>query len=198
MIAKVISTETGRVYAELATFNDPSTLDKAVAELAGKVAVDLKSHADTLVAKVEDPAARLDRLRGLVGGHKPLPSVSVVIPEQHIRAFVIDPAAQTEIKLILQQLGFEVINPQPGNRQADIQIGGEAFSEYAGRHGNLVSCRARVEIRMSRPGNSTLLLADRETAVAVDLAEDMAGKAALEDASAKLLDRIVPKLISPQ
>ncbi len=138
------------------------------------------------MAKVEDPATRLERLKKLVAGHTPLPSVSVVIPEQHLRAMVVDPAAQTEIKLLLQQIGFEVIDPEPANRQADVQIAGEAFSEFAGRHGNLLSCRARVEIRMSRLGTSKLLLADRETAVAVDVAEDMAGKAALERAAARL------------
>jgi hypothetical protein len=130
----------------------------------------------------------------LVAGHAPLPSVSVVISEQHIGAVVVDPAAQTEITLLLQQLGFQVINPATGNAQADIQIAGEAFSEFAGRHGNLVSCRARVEVHVNRPGSGKLLLADRETSVAVDLAEHLAGKTALENAAAKIIERIIPVL----
>jgi hypothetical protein len=197
MIAKIIGTETGRVYGESATFNDPSALDKAVGELVPKIAADLKNHADAFVAKVEDPAARLDRLKKVVAAHATLPSVSVVIPEHHVGAVVMDPAAQTELTLTLQQLGFEVIDPTVSKKQPDIEITGEAFSEFAGLRGDLVSCRARMEIRMVRPGSDKLILADRENGVAVDLAEDIAGKSAIESASARLLDRIVPKLVEP-
>jgi TolB-like protein len=197
VVAKIISTETGRVYGESATCPDPSTLDKAVAELAPKIAADLKTHADTLVARVEDPAARLERLKKLVAGHTPLPSVSVVITEQHLNAVVIDPAAQTDMKLTLEQLGFDVVEPEATQRQADVQIGGEAFSEFAGRHGSLISCRARVEIRMIQPGTGKLLLADRDTAMAVDVAENVAGKTAIENAADRLLERILPKLVAP-
>ena len=198
LTAKVIGTETGRVYGESTTFNDLAAMDKAANELAVKVAADIDKRGDTLVAKVETPAERLERLRKLVGGKTPLPSVSVVIAEQHISQFVIDPAAQTEMKLVLQQLGFEVIDPKASNKAPDVEIAGEAFSELAGRHGNLVSCRARVEIRVVRrkDGSGKLLLADRQTDVAVDLAEQVAGKAALENAAVKLLDRVVPTLVS--
>lgn len=47
---------------------------------------------------------------------------------------------------------------------------------------------------MTEPVTGKLLLADRQSDVAVDLAENVAGKRALENASLKLLDRIVPKL----
>ena len=197
LVAKIIGTETSRVYGESVVFDDPGGLDKAVGEITPKIAADLRERAATLVAKAEDPAERLARLRKIVAGRTALPSVSVVITEQHIGRAVIDPAAQTEMKLLLQQLGFEVIDPAVNGRQADVQISGEAFSELAGRHGNLISCRARVEIKVVRPASGKLLLADRQTAVAVDVAEHIAGKNALADAASTLLDRIVPKLIEP-
>jgi len=193
MIAKIIGTETGRVYGESATFTDPSALDKAVGELAPKIATDLRNRGDTLVAKVEDPAARLVRLKGIVQGKK-LPSVSVQITEQNLTLPVIDPAAETEIKLVLEQLGFQVIEPPEAGKRADVAISGEAFSEPAMRRGNLVSCRARVEIKMVGQPAGDLLLADRQSGLGIDIAENMAGKNALEDAAVKLLDRIVPKL----
>ena len=195
LVAKIIGTETSRVYGEIVTFTDPSSLDKAVAELAPKIAGDLKIHADTLLAKVEDPATRLERLKKLVAGHASLPSISVSISERHLSAPAVDPAAETEIKLTLQQLGFEVVDPKITSKQAEVQVDGEGFSEFAGRHGNLVSCRARVEIHVTRPATGQLLLADRQTAVSVDLAENTAAKSALESAAATLLDRIVPALV---
>lgn len=197
LVAKLIGTETSRVYGESVVFDDPAALDKAVGELTTKIAADLHDHAATFVAKVEDPTERLARLKKIVAGHSTLPSVSVAVTEQHIGRPVIDPAAQTEMKMILQQLGFEVIDPAATGRQADIQITGEAFSELAGRHGNLISCRGRVEIKMIRPAGGKLLLADRQSDVAVDLAEHIAGKNALENAATKLLDRVVPKLVEP-
>ena len=164
LVAKVIGTETSRVYGETVEFGDFAALDKAVMELATKIGADLKAHADTLVARIEDPEARLARLKKIVEGKK-LPSVSVVIAEQHIGQFVIDPAAQTEMKLILQQIGFEVIDPSVSGRQAEVQITGEAFSEAAGQRGNLLSDRARVEITVVRPASGKLLLADRQHGV---------------------------------
>ena len=194
LAAKIIGTETGRVYGESVTFGSLTNLDKAVDELTVKVSEDLVQHADTLLAKVETPAGRLERLRKIVEGRKPLPIVSVVIAEQQINRTVIDPAAQTEMTLVLQQLGFEVLDPKTTGRRADVEIAGEAFSELAGRRGSLVSCRARIEIRVTKTADGKLLLADRQTDVAVDLAEQTAGKRALENAANRLLDRIVPKL----
>ena len=196
LAAKVIGTETSRVYGETVSFDDLGALDKGAAELAAKIGADIQKHADVLVAKVDDAGEHLQRLKKLVAG-KTLPSVSVTITEQHIGQFVVDPAAQTEMKLVLQQLGCEVIEPSATGRRADVQITGEAFSESAGRRGNLLSDRARVEIKVIRPATGKLLLADRQTDTAVDLAENIAGKTALQNATTRLLDRLVPTLIEP-
>lgn len=194
IVAKIISTETSRVYGETATFSDPAGLDEAVNQLAPKIVTVVEKRADTLLAKVEDPAARVERLKKLIAG-KQLPSVSVQIAEQHINRAVIDPAAATEMKLVLQQLGFDVIDPASSGKQPDAIISGEAFSEMAGRRGGLISCRSRVEIKVMQPATGKLLLADRQMDVAVDIAENIAGKSALENAARKLLDRIVPVLV---
>lgn len=192
LVAKVIGTETSRVYGEIATFPALNALDGAVTELTPKILTIIEKRGDTLVAKTEDPAARLERLKKLVEGKK-LPSVSVQIDEQHLNRATVDPAAQTEIKLVLQQLGFEVIDPASG-KQPDVAISGEGFSEMAGRRGNLVSCRSRVEIKAVQPASGKLLLSESQTDVAIDLAENIAGKTALQNAARKLLDRIVPAL----
>lgn len=195
MVAKIIGTETSRVYGETATFTSLDGLDGAVDQLVPKILSTLEKHADTLVAKVEDPAARLERLKKLVAGKK-LPSVSVQITEQQISHAVIDPAAQTEMKLVLQQVGFDVIDSSSG-KQPDIAIIGEAFSEMAGRRGSLFSCRSRVEIKVTQTATAKLLRADRQADVAVDLAENITGKTALQNAALKLIDRIVPVIAQP-
>lgn len=193
LVAKVMSTETSRVYGETAIFNDPADLDKATGELGSKVAAVIEKHRDTLLAGIETPEAQIERLKKVVDG-KTLPTLSVIVTEQHLRQPVIDPAVETELILSLQKLGFHVIDPKTSDQKADIVISGEAFSELGGRKGALTFCRARVELRVTASANGALLLADRQTGVGVDLAENVAGKNALENSARKLIDRIIPKL----
>jgi hypothetical protein len=129
-----------------------------------------------------------------VAGHA-LPTVSISIPEQHIGSPVVDPAAETEIGLILSQAGFALLSGE-GAARADYHVTGEAFSEAGVRRGNFVSCRARVEVKaMPRIGGAVAFV-DRQTTVAVDTAEHMAGKLALQAAGAELADRLAAALVA--
>lgn len=194
LVAKIMSTETSRVFGETATFADLAALDQATGELAGKVQGVIEKQAVNLVAKVETPEERLARWKKIVEG-KTLPSVSVAVTEQHLNRALIDPAVETEFRLVLQQLGFMVIDSATSTVEPDIRITGEAFSEFGARRGNLVSAVARVEIKAVRREGGTLIGVDRQRGVAVDLAENVAAKEALQNAALKLLDRLVPKLV---
>ena len=106
--------------------------------------------------------------RGL--GYKP--RIMVVIPEQHLRRQIPDPAAETEIIGQLVGERFYVVDQKQvaeirysdetlaaarGDLEAAAAIGrkygaeviitGEAFSEYVGQKEGMVLCSARVEIR---------------------------------------------------
>ena len=78
--------------------------------------------------------------------------------------------------------------------KADIRIEGEGFSETATRRGDLVSVKARVEVKAVEVRTGAVLATDRETAIEVDLTEQIAGKAALQRASARIAARMLPKL----
>jgi hypothetical protein len=106
----------------------------------------------------------------------------------------IDPAAETEIKMELLQLGFQVIDSGLSHKKADVAITGEAFSELGSRHGNLVSSRGRIELKAVRAPSGELIWTDRETEVAVDLGDHTAGKTALQQAAEKMMERLLPKL----
>ena len=193
IVAKIIGTETSRVYGETVTGTpgDAANLAKA---LADKIAGTVEKKADTLVAKVEKPEDLVARLQKQVEGKK-LPTVSVVIFERHIGAETIDPAAETETSFILQKLGFTLADKKDAAFRADIEITGEGFSEFGMRKGNLVSCRARVEMKATDRASGKILFIDRQTTVAVDLSEHLAGKTALQEAAAKLTERMLPKLL---
>jgi hypothetical protein len=195
MVAKIISTETGRVFSESVRTGVKDSPVDAAESLARKVAAAIRKNANELLAKTESREDFIGRMKESIAGNR-LPVVSVRIRERHNSRDVLDPAAQTEITMILQQLGFTIVDPEIAKAKPDVEIVGEAFSEPGTRRGSLYSCRGRVEITARRRTTGTLLAADRQTEVAIDLGEQLAGKAALQAAAATIVRRIVPNLLS--
>ncbi|HTV39604.1 MAG TPA: CsgG/HfaB family protein [Candidatus Sulfotelmatobacter sp.] len=194
LVSKTIGTETSRVYGEIVSGPANAPITDLSAQLAQKIAADVAAKGDTLVAAVESREDRIAKMKKELGGQK-LPSVSVKISEQHFGEYVIDPAAETELSVILQQCGFTIVDEASTNRP-DIEITGEALTEYGMRKGNLVSCRARIEIKAREAASGAVLDVDRQTSVAVDLAEHIAAKTALQNGMDDLAERVVPKLVS--
>ncbi len=194
-VAKIIGTETSRVYGETATMPlRGSALDMSVG-LAEKITGTINTRGDSLVAPRAAKEDIVATLRPLVEG-KTLPSVSVTIPEVSLSETVPDPAAQTEIAFILQQLGFTLIDPDASNELADVEVTGEAFSEFGLRKGNLASTKARIELKAIDREAGSVLMVDRETSVAVDLSPEIAGKIALAKGAAKLTERLVKRIVA--
>ena len=187
-VAKVIGTETSRVYGEMIQSDPKAALNKTADEMANKLAGTITGKGETLVAKVETEAEWLKRVGEKLQG-KTLPSVSVSIAEVHLSRPAVDPAAQTEIKLLLGKLGFQVLL-----KDAVVEIQGEAFSEFGMRKGEMVSCRARVEIKAKDQRQKKSEWVDRETSGAIDLSEHVAAKSALEQAGLRLAERIALKI----
>lgn len=192
VVAKVISTETSRVYGELVKGGSATAVSELAAELAGKVATAIATRKETLVAKVITRDERLAALKEKLGSGK-RPSVRVKIPEQHFGAPVVDPAAQTEIVRWLRECGYRVLD-DAAKDSPDFELTGEAFSAFGLRRGNLISCRARVEVKVTGSKAGEIVAADAQAGVAVDVAEQSAAKEALTEAAARLIERLLPKL----
>ncbi len=191
IVAKIIGTETSRVFGELVKGPAAASLADLSTELAKKIAATIQQRGETLVAKVETREQRVEKLKQALGT-RALPSVSVKLPERHFGQPVIDPAAETELEKLLQDCGFKIIDEKSPDK-ADVEITGEAFSAFGLRKGNLISCKARVELKAHKR-TGELLLTDRQTSVAVDIAEQTAAKTALQNAALELAARVLPKL----
>lgn len=191
IVAKVIGTETSRVYGEMVKGAPSENISDLSADLAKKIAATVTQKGETLVAKIITREERIAKIKqSLKSGT--LPSVAVRIPEQHYGAPAIDPAAQTELGNILQECGFKLVDEKSSDKP-DVEVLGEAFSAYGMRKGNLISCTARVEIK-ARKANGDMVSVDRQTSVAVDVAEQAAAKTALQNAAAELAERLITKL----
>lgn len=191
IVAKVIGTETSRVFGEMVSGQAKATVTDLSKELAKKIADIVAQQGDTLVATVKTREQRVAEIRKALGDKK-LPTVLVKIGEEHFGQRVIDPAAETEFNKLLQDCGFKLVDQQSTNK-ADVVISGDAFSAYGLRKGNLISCKGRVEIKARNAGGD-ILSVDRQTSVAVDITEQTAAKTALQNAAVELAERVLPRL----
>jgi hypothetical protein len=122
--------------------------------------------------------------------------VSVSISERHAGGARFPSAAETEISHLLQEVGFELIDGDRSRAKADVEITGQALSEFGSRHGNLVSCRGAVEIKAVDRRAGAILVVDHQSEVSVDLAEPLASRSALQQSAARLVERLVERLVA--
>lgn len=173
-------------------------LERLKADLAPQVRdlqKPLKIEDDVALAKVQ---AAAKALAGQV--------VLLDVSETHINRPLRDPAAQMAIANRLKTLGLNVIVPKDpvedwkkslletgkyGDKKVDFLLEGEGTSAYAAEMQGLISCRARVELRMIAVPGRTITVTEKGVAARVDLVEALAAKAALEDAGANALDAVI-------
>lgn len=188
-VSKIMSAETGRVFGETVKAQSVSDLATALAE---KVSTTISKKQDDLAPSF---ASREELYSKLISKHKKerKTAISVTIPEVHFGARTADPAAQMELRKILQDVGFTVVD-EKSDRKADIEITGEAFSALGFRKGNLVSCKSRIELTVRKRSDGSILLSDRQTSVAADITEQTAAKTALENAARDVAARLLQKI----
>lgn len=192
VVAKVIGTETSRVYGEMVQGPPTVSVVDLATNLAGKIAAVVLEKGDTLVAKTMTREDRIAKLKQALDGKK-LPVVSVKINEQHYGPHIIDPAAEMEFSLLLQQCGFQLADAG-STLKPQVEISGEAFSAFGLQKGNLISCKSRIELKVRDVATGNILLVDRQTSVGVDVAEQTAAKTALQNAADELAGRVIPRL----
>jgi hypothetical protein len=151
----------------------------------------------------QDPALAKVRLAAkLLAGKVILVDVS----EMHINRPLVDPAALMAIAIRLKSLGIEVIMPKEpvdgwknslletgkySDKKVDFLLEGEGASAYAAEMQGMISCRARVELRLIAVPGRNVTVADKGVAARVDLVEALAAKSALEDAGVNALDAVI-------
>jgi hypothetical protein len=217
--AKLIGTETSLIEGVMVKDATSADMGGLVVSLSEKVAQKLRQAGPKLLAGPDNAVDPVPALKKKLADRRK-PVVAVIVREQHHAApqpvavelrRVIDPAVETEIKKLLTECGFTVrdvpeneltdfargwtakdVNSWPrGLEKVDVLVAGEAFSEFATRIGNIVSCSARAEINLVNRKDGKLAVADRITTRAADLSENIAGKKALQNAGRAMGVRIL-------
>lgn len=195
LVAKVIGTETTRVLGASVKGHKNDDLDKLAQQLSEKVATTVSSRSADLVAKNRRRADRIAKLKKKLS-KSDKPSILISISERHVGEATVDPASETELTQICKDVGFTVIDPERGDRSdAEIVITGEGFSEFAARHGDLTSVKARLELKITKRDSREIVAVGRRVDVAADLGENIAAKKALQQAAASLAAELLPKIV---
>jgi len=203
IVAKIVGTETSQVKGIIAKGKLESDLAEIIDQLVEKLTEGLDKWTPELLPKTVKLSNKIVELKQKLEGKK-LPTVAVMIPEVHVNRPVADPAAETEIKKIFKETGFEIIEARKETLEkwakdysmagVDIIITGEGFSEFGSRIGGLVSCVARLEVQATERENHRIITSQRSTRRAVDLSEAVAAKTALQAAGRELALKTIEKI----
>ena len=211
LTAKIISSESGKVGAKMAKGSLDTKLDEIVQKLGEEISAYMAENAAAMQPKVMTEQEIAEALKKKLEG-KTLPKFAVLILESHVGRPIPDPAAETEFNFLLRACGATVINtrddamgdwakslfadsgkPMPtGLGEADVAIVGQGFSEYAGTNEKLISVKARLEVKAVDVKSGKILATGRATATAVDLAENIAAKSALQKAAGDIALKLIP------
>ena len=195
--AKIIGTETSLVDGIVVKGKLNDDMGDLVMQLSDKLADRIRTAGPRLIAS-DDPIDPLPELKKKLSGLK-LPVIELQIGEQHIGlVHAIDPPVQTELRSMLTDCGFTVIDSSevnPSKAHVKIIIKGAGLSEFAARIGSLNSCNGRVELSVVNYKDGKILYADRITTRAVDLSEQIAGKTALQKGAHALCLKILQHFV---
>ena len=203
LVARLIGTETGLVHPVAVSRRTEAdgAAGPLVADLADALGPALSGARALLPQEVEDPLAERTRtLRDAIAaaGDEP-PTVRVRITEEHLRPgpsdAAPDPAAETELLVILQRAGFQPVDGPVG---ADWTLTGEAFSEPGPRRGDFHAGLARIEWKLTRASSGVDggFTTGRATARRADLGEQLAAKAALAAAARECAAEVLDALLA--
>lgn len=199
--AKIVGTETSQVKGVLAKGKLESNLSDILDQLVDQLVTGLTTWAADLLPKDMPFADPIPTLRQQLKAMDHLPTVALLIKEQHTRKPLPDPAARNEMLKVFKDVGLEILEINPkilaqwskdlSTAGVDLMITGEGLSEYAAQIGSLVSCTARLEVQATYKESHRILASVNTTHRAIDLSEGIAAKTALQGAGRKLAIDIV-------
>jgi hypothetical protein len=192
VVAKVIGTETGRVFAQTEQGSRKNTAAMSE-ELSKKIAQIIIDQSTNLIAN--PTVLRETRLAQLVASVKvkPTRSIFIKVDEQNAGTNRTCWTTETELGLLFQRAGFTLVD-EKSERKPDVTITGDIIVAFSPMGADLFSCHATTELKAQERQSGKILALDRQESVAVDLSRQAAAQTALENAADDLAKRLLPLL----
>lgn len=192
IVADIIGTETGRLFAEKVQ-GSPDHLADLTADLSAKIAKSISAQAPNLVAaRVESPTDNLQRaIKNLHGKNRPSVSIKIFYTTNgsHGRSA----QAENELGRDLMAAGFTVVD-ENSERKPDFEITGVEDMRSGVRSGALYTFRCNIELKVSDRRTGDIITLEHQESSAADSTRPAADHAAQVQAAEQLTEKIMPLL----
>jgi TolB-like protein len=192
IIADIIGTETGRLFAEKVQGRADALAD-LTADLSGKIAREISEQASNLVAlPVALSSDNLQRaIKNLPGTNRP--SVSIKILYTTTATHGRSAQAENELGRDLMAAGFTIVE-ESSNRKPDVDITGAEDMRAGVKRGVLFSFRCNVELKVTDRRTGEIITMEHQESSASDTTKSSADHAAQTFAAEQLAEKIMPPL----
>ena len=192
IVANIIGTETGRLFADKVE-GTADNLSAMTSDLSGKIARTISDQTTNLIAATQESGAeRLEQIiKNITGTNRP--SVSINIKLLRINANGRSTAAEEEFGRILLKTGFPVVD-ENSEQKPDVEITGVASYDTGPAHNGMYSAKGVLELKVQERQSGRIIAFERVENTTPDSSRKVAVESAQTSAVDQLAERIFPLL----
>ena len=193
IVANIIGTETGRLFADKVE-GAADNLSDLTSDLSRKIAQTITAQATNLLTVAGESHEELMQriLKSLTGTNRPSVAVNITGYNRwgnHWR----DDGVGNELGLILMKAGFRVVD-ENSDRKPDVNITGSLTWDTSKQHGNLTVCSASLEMKATERRTGAIIKLDHQESTGTGIGEMVAIQAAKAKVADDLAERLLPLL----
>jgi hypothetical protein len=194
LVADIIGTETGRLFADKVE-GAPSNVMNLTFELSRKIARTINDQTNHLLgAAHESKEERMDRIiKGISGTNRPSVSVKIQWREWGQLERHDSTAVNSEFGTILLKSGFTVVDDK-SSRKPDFEITGYERNSEGARQGDLFSVTDELDLKVQERRTGNILAIEHCLTSGTGGGNDTATAAAQANGVDTLAERILPLL----
>jgi len=192
IVANVIGTETGRLFADKVE-GAADNLSELTSNLSRKIAQTINDQATNLIAAAQESRdERVDRIiKSIKGKNHPSVSVNIVLLYPDSKAH--SASAENEFGAILLEAGFKVVD-ENSDQKPDFEITGIATFDQGAPRGKLFSSSGVIDLKVQNRRTGDVLVFDRQESTATNPGKKAANRLAQAEAADGLAERVLPLL----
>jgi TolB-like protein len=191
IVANIIGTETGRLFADKVE-GASDNLSELASDLSRKIAQTISDQTTNLVLMPQESNAdRLNRvIKNISGTNRPTVSISII----HVNGKPWrETAVEGEMGAVLLKAGFTVVD-ENSDRKPDVQISGGGNVTARTHRGGLFASSYSLDVKIQERRSGSIIAFDHQESTATDAGQTAATTAAQIKTVDDLAERILPLL----